>query len=452
MIGPIPARPGCRRRRFISEESRAMLGPADLKITTLGERRFASPLVGRRDVAFVDRAGILLQTRRAQDEAAVSPLAFEEAGPHERIYFDPARTRAAIVTCGGLSPGLNNVIRSAYLQLHYGYGVPRVLGIRYGYAGLDPAAGPAPIELTTDYVDQIHNLGGTVLGSSRGPLPAEQAVEFLRREGIDILLCVGGDGTQRGAHEIAQELIRQGEPRVVVGIPKTIDNDIPFVTTSFGYLTALEVAAEVLRGAHVEARGAPNGIGVVKLMGRYAGYIAAGAAVASQDANFVLVPEVQFPLDGPDGFLAALEQRMRVRGHALVVVAEGAGEDLLAAENAGRDASGNRKLPDIGPFLCDRIKAHFKAQALPVNLKYIDPSYAIRSVPANAGDRILCDWMARYAVHAAMAGKTDLFIGHWAGEMVHVPIGTALAQPPKRIELTSDLWSAVRGCTGQPDW
>ena len=276
-------------------------------------------------------------------------------------------------------------------------------------------------------------------------------VDFLESKEIDILFCIGGDGTQRGAHSIQEEIDRRGLPKSVVGIPKTIDNDVPYVELSFGYVTALGVASEVLRGAHVEAVGAPNGVGLVRLMGREAGFIAAGAALASQEANFVLVPEIPFPLEGPGGFLESLERRVLTRGHALVVVAEGAGQHLFADRNEARDASGNARFEDIGVFLRDRIKRYFKERNLELNMKYIDPSYAIRSVPANAWDRILTDRMARAAVHAGMAGKTDAMVGYWNQEIVYVPISTAVAER-KQMPLESDLWNAVLATTRQPDW
>jgi 6-phosphofructokinase 1 len=425
-----------------------MLVQDDLVITHLGPCAFESPLKRRAIQGFCDDRRILAETRLAPGAITASSVAFEEAGPRARLFFDPAQTTAAIVTCGGLSPGLNNVIRSVFLELHHNYGVPRVLGIRNGYQGLNPAEGLPPIELTPDRVEPIHNFGGTMLGSSRGPQDPGIIAQFLIDQKIDILFCVGGDGTQRGAHLIAQELLRRRLPKAVVGIPKTIDNDIAFVATSFGYNTALEKAAEVIEAAHVEAIGAPNGIGLVKLMGRHAGFIAAGAAVASQDANFVLVPEVPFPLDG---FLQALDARIRRRGHALIVVAEGAGQHLIDQAATACDASGNVKMLDIGPFLADRIKAHFQQAKLPVNLKYLDPSYLIRSIRANASDCLLCDWMGRYAVHAGMAGKTDVMIGYWSHEMVHVPIGLAIRHE-RHMELDSDLWLAVMLTTGQPNW
>jgi 6-phosphofructokinase 1 len=346
---------------------------------------------------------------------------------------------------------LNNVIRSVFLQLHHRYGVPTVLGVRYGYQGLNPAKGPPPLVLTPEYVERIHNQGGTVLRSSRGPEDAAVIVDYLQGSGVNLLFCLGGDGTQRGTHAIALEARRRDARIAVVGIPKTIDNDLPFVSRSFGYGTALEKAREAINCAHTEARDAPNGIGLVKLMGRNAGFIAAGAALASQEANFVLIPEVPFPLDGPGGFLDALRKRIETRRHAVIVVAEGAGQDLFPGESGECDASGNRKLHDIGVFLRDKIAHYFKAAGIPINIKYIDPSYIIRSVPANSDDSLLCDGMARHAVHAAMAGKTDVLIGLEHGQFLHIPICTAVARK-KRLLPESEFWLRVIESTGQPAW
>jgi 6-phosphofructokinase 1 len=428
-----------------------MFDPSDLEIQTLGECRFESPLVAK-GRTFADES-IRVRVKRHIGDAPpdTGALSFEEAGPRRRIFFDPAETTAAFVTCGGLSPGLNNVIRSGFLELTHNYGVKRVLGIRNGYAGLNPDSGLEPIFMTQRSVQNIHHLGGTVLGSSRGMHEPAILVDFMEAREIDILFCIGGDGTQRGAHAIQQEIHKRGLPKSIIGIPKTIDNDVPYVELSFGYVTALEVASEVLTGAHVEATGAPSGIGLVKLMGRAAGFIAAGAAIASQEANFVLVPEIPFPLDGPGGLLELLERRVLTRGHALIVVAEGAGQHLFESADSERDASGNVRFRDVGSYLRDRIKAHFEERKVQMNLKYIDPSYAIRSVPANAWDRILTDRMARAAVHAAMAGKTDAMVGYWNQEIVHVPIAASVSQK-KRLSLESDLWNAVLATTGQPDW
>jgi 6-phosphofructokinase 1 len=430
-----------------------MLSDKDFEITTLGPCPIDSPLARLRDVGFIeDSSRVRLQPKVGPQYADGLDLSLEEAGPRQRIHFDPRWSCGAVVTCGGLSPGLNNVIRSVYSELAYNYEVPRVLGVRNGYMGLNPESGLKLVELNSAYVDHIHDMGGTVLGSSRGPQDPAVIVDSLVRESIDMLFCVGGDGTQRGAAKIAEEVQRRGLDKAIVGIPKTIDNDIEFVYTSFGYYTALEKAQEVLQGAHVEARCAPNGIGLVKLMGRDAGFIAAGAALASQDANFVLIPEVPVRLDGEHGFLAALEHRLATREHALVVVAEGAGQDLLKrARAAETDASGNVLHEDVGLFLRDEIKRYFKAKGIAINLKYLDPSYYIRSVPANSSDRILSDQMARMAVHAGMAGKTGVMIGSIHNELVHVPIATSIAHR-KRLDTASDLWTAVMRSTGQPAW
>jgi 6-phosphofructokinase 1 len=373
---------------------------------------------------------------------------FELAGPRAKLFFDPAQTRAGIVTCGGLCPGLNNVIRSIYLELHHGYGVKHVLGFRDGYQGLDPVRGAEPVVMTGEFVDDIHQEGGTALGTSRGPVDTVIAVDNLIERGVNVLFTIGGDGTQRGGNDLYQEARRRGYPLAVVGIPKTVDNDVAFVARSFGYFTAVEEATKVLKCAHTEAHSVLNGIAVVKLMGRHAGFIAGGATVASQDVNFCLIPEVPFALDGERGLLAALERRILQRAHAVIVVAEGAGQDLLAAEAETRDASGNIRLKDIGQYLCAKIDAHFKAATIPATLRYFDPNYIIRSVPADAEDSMLCDLFARHAVHAAMAGKTGLVVGILHDQFIHVPI-EMLTQQKKRMDPGGPGWRAVLAATGQ---
>ena len=350
---------------------------------------------------------------------------------------------------GGLCPGLNNVIRSLFLQLHHHYGVKHIWGIRYGYQGLDPANGREPIALSPEFVENIHKEGGTALGSSRGAMHPPAVVDFLRERQVNILFCIGGDGTQTGAHEIAEEAGRRGHPLAVVGIPKTIDNDIQYVWRTFGYSTAIDKAREVVYCAHVEAKGAPNGVTVVRLMGRDAGFIVAGATIASQDVNIALVPEVPFALDGETGLLNLLKKRILSRGHAVVVVAEGAGQHLIPKTEARQDASGNILHEDIGVFLRDTIKAYFRTEGVPANVKYIDPSYVIRSVPANCEDAVLCDQMARNAAHAGMAGRTDVLIGYWYNVFIHVPIVLATGAK-KQMDPESSLWRGALAATGQP--
>jgi 6-phosphofructokinase 1 len=406
---------------------------------TLGEPRFASAQTHTvsDDIRIPERIEI----------GAAPGLQFELAGPRAKIFFDAKQTRAGIVTCGGLCPGLNNVIRSLFLELHYGYGVAEVLGFRGGYGGLDPSRGEEPMKLTPQLVDDIHQKGGTILASSRGPVDVGVAVDNLVRRGVNILFTVGGDGTQRGANDLYQEARRRGHALSVVGVPKTIDNDVGFVSRTFGFFSAVEEAVRVLDCAHTEARSVPGGISLVKLMGRHAGFITAGATVASQDVNFALIPEVPFALEP---FLAALRNRMLEKSHAVIAVAEGAGQDLLAADAHERDASGNVKLKDIGPFLCNRIEAYFKAAGIPAVLRYFDPSYQIRSSPANCEDALLCDLFARHAVHAAMAGKTGLVIGFLHERFIHVPI-ELLAGHTKRLDPASGWWRSVLAATGQPE-
>ncbi len=371
---------------------------------------------------------------------------FEKAGPRAKLYFEPAKTKVAVVTCGGLCPGMNNVIRSLYLQLHYHYGVPAVLGIRYGYSGF-AAEGSPPIWLNAEMVDNIHQRGGTLLGTSRGPVSPDIIVDFLEQRGVNILFSIGGDGTQRGAHSIVDEILRRKLKIAVIGIPKTIDDDVQYVNRSFGYFTAIQTAKEVIDSAPVEAICVHNGVSIVKVMGRDSGFSAAGASLASQEVNFTLVPEVAFKLQGENGLLAALHRRLLERRHAVIVVAEGAGQHLLPPAEE-RDASGNLQHRDIGLFLRHRIRDHFAGQRLPVVIRYFDPSYYTRSVPASTVDSVLCDSFARHAVHAAMAGKTDMIIGLMHGVFIHVPMPMASKE---RKRLSSQEWAQVVTATGQPD-
>jgi 6-phosphofructokinase 1 len=345
-------------------------------------------------------------------------------------------------------PGLNNVVRGIVNTLWHHYRVRQIYGFRYGYRGLAPFTPDPPRVLQPESVMHIHMMGGTVLGSSRGPQDPSAMVDSLQRLGINMLFVAGGDGGMRGAYSIHQEIKKRGAPIAVIGIPKTIDNDLPFIERTFGFDTAVSVAVDAIKAAHVEANGAPNGVGLVKLMGRHAGFVAAAATVASREVNLVLVPEQPFDLDGGGGLMGWLDERLAKRSHAVVVVAEGAGQEHLKATSA-TDASGNVKLGDIGVFLRDAIKNSFKSRGKEINLKYIDPSYIIRAAPANSTDAIFCGRLAEDAVHAAMAGKTGMVLGLWMNRFTHVPL-SAVTAVRKTISLDSSFWRNVIDATGQP--
>jgi len=379
-----------------------------------------------------------------------APLSIEVAGPRENIFFDPVQTKAAIVTCGGLCPGINDVIRAIIMELFYRYGVKNAVGIKYGFQGLIPKYGHQVMDLTPDLVKDIHSSGGSILSSSRGMQETVEMVTTLKRMNVDILFCIGGDGTMRGARFIADEITRRNLNISIIGIPKTIDNDLTLIQKTFGFDTAISEAVKVIQCAHVEAKGAPMGIGLVKIMGRLSGHIAAGAALAQGDVNFVLIPEVPFDMNGERGFLNALEKRLHKSGHCVILVAEGAGQDIIRKDNEAmeKDASGNIRLLDVGSFLKMQIEEYFKIKGIEVNLKYIDPSYTIRSVPANASDSIYCGALGQYAVHAGMAGKTSMLVGLIKDEYVHLPF--LMVSSGSKVNPEGNIWMRVLETTGQP--
>ncbi|TMU54443.1 ATP-dependent 6-phosphofructokinase [Flagellimonas algicola] len=375
------------------------------------------------------------------------PNCLEKAGPRQNIFFDPKETTAAIVTCGGLCPGINNVIRGVVMALHYFYGIKRIMGVPYGYEGLNPEIGHGFVELTPEKVKDIHQFGGTFLGSSRGGQDVSVMVDTLESNNINMLFAIGGDGTLKGVDAIGEEIKKRGANISVVGIPKTIDNDIDLIDESFGFETAFDVASPIIRDAHNEAAGAYNGISIVKLMGRDSGFIAASAALAMPVVNFVLIPEMDFQLEGELGFLGVLRERLERKKHAVIVVAEGAGQQLFTDKNRVKDASGNVKHSDIGVFLKERIKEYFTD--IPVTIKYIDPSYIVRSAPANSSDSVYCSRLAYHAVHGAMAGKTKFVACKVNNKFVYIPI-TEVTKKRKKIDLESEFWFSVLQSTGQP--
>jgi 6-phosphofructokinase 1 len=424
-------------------------------IESLGPARFRSPLhhIGTSTVNFRTDADRVLMDDTYSDARGIhesqGKISFEIAGPREQIFFDPARTTAGIVTCGGLCPGLNDVIRGLVMELAHRYGVTRIYGFRFGFEGLVPRYGQTPWPLKPDAMDAIHAFGGSILGTSRGPQDIPEMVNFIEELDVDLLFVVGGDGSLRGANEISREIRRRGQSRAVIGIPKTIDNDIMYLDKSFGFETAFAEAVKAVTCAHVESLGSRNGVGLVKLMGRDSGFIACFAALAGSVVNFVLIPEVRFELDGSRGLLEALYYRVARRKHAVIVVAEGAGQHLMEGTSYAMDASGNKRLGDIGIFLKEKIGLFFKARHMECNLKYIDPSYIIRSVPASPQDNVYCSRLAQNAVHAAMAGKTGMLVGRWHGTFIHLPL-EVVTKGRRKVDPGGELWHSVLENTGQP--
>jgi 6-phosphofructokinase 1 len=449
---------GIAARRAKRQLISAADGP-DLSIKMLGSARIESPLAALLDTRqttehYVDEGDrVLLDDTlsmvRARGGAVGDLPSFEPAGPRRKIFFDPSKTRAGIVTCGGLCPGLNDVIRGLVRNLTYHYGVRRVVGFRNGYQGFIASYRYDLVDLTPGSVQDINVDGGTVLGTSRGPQDPREVVDCLERLGINILFVIGGDGTMRGAMQITKVIGECGSRIAVVGVPKTIDNDIPYLDQSFGFQTAFARATESIHAVTVEAKSTSHGIGLVKLMGRHSGFIACYAALARNDADVVLIPEVPFQLDGDGGLLRHVQRRVQDRGYAVVVVAEGAGQELLVGEETALDASGNAGLRDIGTLLRRRFTEHFAAGGIPACIRFIDPSYAIRSVPANPYDSVYCVRLAQAAVHAAMSGRTEMVVGRWRRRFVHIPMALAVSKR-NQVDPHGDLWMSVLEATGQP--
>ena len=426
-----------------------MANPKTILTDTLGKATYDSPLKGK--ICRFYKGEAVACHDRTKDLVALENIAdieyFELAGPREKLYFNPAETTVGIVTCGGLCPGLNDVIRALTFCALESYGVKRVLGFKYGYEGLVAKYYHYPIELTTDNTDEIHEKGGTILKSSRGAQDTEEIIDTLVHYGVNILFTIGGDGTQRGARDIVEGVKKRGLPISVVGIPKTIDNDISLIQRSFGFETAVEATWDIITSAHSEAKASRNGVGLVRFMGRESGWIAASATLANSNVNFCLVPEIPFDLHGENGFLSHLKQRLRQKEHAVVVVAEGAGQELFNAKK-GADKSGNKKLNDIGIFLKDEIKDYFKEEGMEVNIKYFDPSYSIRSLRADANDSMYCLRLGSNAVHAAMAGHTNMIVGLHHDRLIQLPID--LTGVRKTIDPQSWFWQTVLQATHQP--
>ena len=437
-----------------------MRSNTNFRITNLGEATITSPIhlskvKGDNIFNFIEDherilADVKMKSVKAGLRTDLEPDSYERSGPREKVFFEGKNTSVAIVTCGGLCPGINDVIRSLVMALHYFYGVERIIGVPYGYEGLNPEKGHGFIELSPDKVKDIHEFGGTILGSSRGAQDVNTMVDTLVNNKIDILFTIGGDGTLKGAKAIGDEILKRELKIAVAGIPKTIDNDIDIIDKSFGFETSFDVARKIVRDAHNEADGAYNGMAIVKLMGRDSGFIAASTALSMPVVNFVLVPEMDFQLEGDNGFLETLKKRLQLKKHAVIVVAEGAGQHLFENKNnQDIDASGNIQHKDIGLLLQARIKNYLESIDIEHTIKYIDPSYIVRSAPANANDSLYCNRLAYHAVHGAMAGKTNFVVGTANNKFVYLPIAD-VTKRRKKIDMEEGFWFGVLQSTGQP--
>ena len=419
----------------------------DTTIPTLGKCDIPSPLPGAS--AFAENPNIVLNIDEllTGGMSGPQPLSFEMAGPRRNLYFDPRNTRCAIVTCGGLCPGINDVIRAIVMTASQVYNIPSVLGVRFGFQGFLNASDEelGVVELTPDRVCHIHEFGGSILGSTYGygGQTPKDIVNALERLNVNVLFAIGGDGTMHNALELQQEVARRGRKLSIIGFPRTIDNDIAFIPQSFGFETAVSKATEAIRCAYTEASSLPNGIGIVKIMGRQSGFIAANAALTFRNVNFVLVPEVPFSITGEKGIVPAVEQVLRQHGEAVIVVAEGVGPNVVDGPYPQDYGDG------VVNAIRSAIKKHMAAKGIDCTIKYIDPSYMIRAVPAAANDRRYCGFLGQHGVHAAMAGKTGMAVAKMRDKFVHLPLD--LVTRRRRLSTSSDLWRSVLEMTGQGD-
>jgi 6-phosphofructokinase 1 len=378
-------------------------------------------------------------------------VGFQIGGPRLHIAFNPSEVNVAIVTCGGLCPGLNVVIRELVMSLWYNYGVRKIFGIKYGYEGFQESN--EWIELSPSVVREIHYQGGTILGTSRGGFNGEKITETLQNKNINMVFAIGGDGTHRGINDLYKIFQKKKLKIAIAGIPKTIDNDIPLIDRSFGFESAVEQAVKVISSANTEAKSMKRGIGLVKLFGRECGFIALQASLASRDVNICLIPESSFYLYGKKGLLKFIFDRLELKNHCLIVVAEGAGLSIKEKplNNTGAlDKSGNIVLPDVGTVLKNEILQYAKENSIEISMKYIDPTYIIRSCSSNSFDTNYCSKLAQNAVHSVFSGFTNFTSGFIDNKPVIIPVDYLLTLGKRAIDIESDMdYLSLLASTGQ---
>jgi 6-phosphofructokinase 1 len=419
----------------------------DLMVERLPQTRtFESPVkMGKAEIELVMYDPRPQEDLKSEFPVSLNKLLLQLANTRKDLHFNPSEVTVGIVTCGGLCPGLNDVVRSLTLCSIGSFQVKKVIGFRFGFWGLSSAGRGTAIELTHQTVAQINRQGGTILGSSRGPQKPSEMVDTLEQMGVNILFTVGGDGTQKGASSVYAEVKKRGLDISVFGIPKTIDNDLSFSHRTFGFETAVEQAVVAIRAAYSEASSHRFGIGIVKLMGRHSGFIAAHASVASGASHLCLIPEQPVSIEV---ILSLLKARFETSSYCVITVAEGFGQDWAVGSDK-RDASGNKVLIDIGVILKDKIDKFMKSQKElypEYTIKYIDPSYMIRACAPNSSDAGFCTNLSTFAVHEAMAGHTNCIIAQRYSNFILVPIRAATSIQ-RRVDTTGNLWRQVRETT-----
>eukprot|EP00668_Euglena_longa_P014128 GGOE01018102.1.p1 GENE.GGOE01018102.1~~GGOE01018102.1.p1 ORF type:complete len:494 (+),score=144.75 GGOE01018102.1:38-1483(+) len=407
---------------------------------------FPNPLSEKRNQQYRNAGEYILETIIGHAETSLQSRekikkdynAIYRAGPRREVYFG-TDTNACIVNTGGLCPGLNSVIEELVRTLDT-YNADTIYGIRYGFLGFDTTE-YMPLILTPHSVLNIHQRGGTILGTCRGSFNEDLILKFLKECNIGQMYVIGGDGSHRAALRI-HALCKEHQLRcVVVGIPKTIDNDILFFDKTFGFDTAVEVASKVIDCSFVEASSVKNGVGVVKVMGRDSGFVARNAALSNNVVDACLIPEVPFEIKGNGGLLPWLDGHLATKHCAVIVICEAAGQQHLPC--LGKDPTGHNIYEDTGKWLKKAIETHWQETGQEGKVFLIDPSYMLRSVPANTGDNMFCIQLAQAAVHTAYSGYSGVTVGRYHDLYGVMPIEMVVSGL-RKVNPKGSLWQTLK--------
>jgi ATP-dependent phosphofructokinase / diphosphate-dependent phosphofructokinase len=325
--------------------------------------------------------------------------------------------RIGVLTGGGDCPGLNAVIRGIVRKGVNQHG-HEFVGFRHGWAGV---LQNQAVDLTNSTTRGILHRGGTILGSSRtNPFKVDGGVEqvrdSLRERGVDALIPIGGEDTLG----VARGLIDEGIP--VVGVPKTIDNDLAGTDFTFGFQTAVQIATDAIDRLHTTAE-SHNRVIIVEVMGRHAGWIATYSGIAG-GADVILVPERPFDVDD----VCSRIRRRHSGGStfSIVVVAEGATpkDGDVVSEHEGTDAFGHVRLGGIAVQLEKAIEARTGFESRMTILGHVQ-----RGGTPCAYDRVLGTRFGVAAIDAASEGDYGKMVALRGTEIVRVPLDEALSEP-----------------------